>query len=51
MPLIALLMSLAVPSQGIPALGPTGDAFDLAILKTVGLPDDGKGLAEHLRKR
>lgn len=51
MPLIALLMSLAVPSQGIPALGPTGDAFDLAILKTVGLPDDGNGLAEHLRKR
>ena len=47
----SFLIALSLPGQGLPPLGPIGDAYDQAILKTVGLPDDGKELVEHLRKR
>lgn len=49
--LTGFLLSCLSLGQDLPTLGPTGDAHDLAILKAVGLPDDGPELVEHLRKR
>jgi hypothetical protein len=45
---LLVLLFAAYPPMPLPA---TGEAYDIALLKSAGLPDDGPSLVEHLKRR
>ncbi len=45
---LLVLLFAANPPMPLPA---TGEAYDIGLLKSAGLPDDGPSLVEHLKRR